>query len=88
MKINTRLAIIGASLLALSGGVTAVVTSALPAGAQTTPAPAVSTPAPGPAATSPTPAPTSTADQKDAGTPETPGAPDTDNVQEQAGDQA
>jgi hypothetical protein len=88
MKINTRLAVICASLLAIGGtGLTAAVTYALPAGAQT-PAPAVSTPNPGPAATSPAPAPSSTADSKGAETPETPGAPDTDNVQDQSGDQA
>jgi len=39
MKINTRLAVNGASLLALGGGGLAVFTSALPASAQTTPAP-------------------------------------------------
>jgi len=88
MKINTRLAVIGASLLALGGGGFAVFTSAIPAGAQTTPAPAVSTPAPGPAATTPAPAPSSTADSKGDEAPETPGAPDTDTVQDQAGDQS
>src|ERR1700730_1042682 len=39
MKVNTRLAVIGASLLALGGGGLAAFTSALPAGGQTTPAP-------------------------------------------------
>lgn len=83
MKFTTRLAIAGASLLTLGGGgLAAVFTSAGPAGAQTTP-PALSTPGPG--ITTPAPAPSTpmAPDVKEA-----PGTPDTDTIQDQAGDQS